>query len=197
MKKSFTLLSLLLMVSLSALAQDNSAPGNTAADAPARGYVGAAEIGYLYQSNKNSALNGAGSSPTLTFFNGYQLHRLFSVGATIGLDFYSQVLVTPLALGIRGTLLKSRISPIYGVDAGYGSTLLSDESNNRENEGGWMINPAVGMRVKAGNNTAFLMSIGYKVQKATTTQTLTWNNNSFITQEHSFKRLSARLGFMF
>ncbi|KAA3438217.1 hypothetical protein [Rufibacter hautae] len=198
MKTPFTmLLSLLLMVSLTSSAQNNQVANSTFNGTTASSYVGMVEVGYLYQDNKNNAPNTADSSPTLILFNGYQFHRLFSLGATVGLDFYNQVLVSPVALGIRGTLLTTRVSPTFGVDAGYGTTFLSDESDNIKNKGGWMVNPTLGMRVLAGNNTAFLFNLGYKIQRATTTEPVPWGNNMFITEKHSFKRLSARLGFMF
>ncbi|RNI30595.1 hypothetical protein [Rufibacter latericius] len=191
MKKSLLALCLLLLCYTKGKAQENSGQ-----PVPPSRYLGMVELGYLYQDNKNNAPNTADSSPTLTIFNGYRIHRALSIGATLGLDFYNQVLVTPLALGIRGTLLKTRVSPIYSLDAGYGSTFLSDESNQISNDGGWMINPALGFQVASGNNTAFALSLGYKVQRATTTEPLPWSS-SFVTERHSFKRLSAKIGFMF
>ncbi|WP_181306340.1 hypothetical protein [Rufibacter sp. XAAS-G3-1] len=192
MKKSLIALFLLLWVFSRVQAQEKNAAGTF----PGR-YQGGIEVGYLYQDNKDNAPSTADTSPTLTVFNGYRFHRLFSLGATLGLDFYNQVLVTPIALGLRGTLLNTRVSPFYSLDAGYGTTFLSDESDQRENKGGWMFNPALGLRVASGNNTAFAFSLGYKLQRATTKEPLLWNRNSFITEEHSFKRLSARIGFMF
>jgi hypothetical protein len=190
MKK--TVLLALLSFSLSEGMAQNTPATSTTENKPKR-YLGMVELGYLHQKKQNDPL----TAPTLTVFNGFQFHRLLSVGPTVGLDFYENLIITPVALGLRGTLLDKRVSPFYSVDAGYGTTWFSDEPRRSEHKGGWMINPAAGLRIKAGNETAFLISLGYKVQSATTKEPLAWDNSAFITRDLTFKRLSTRIGFMF
>ncbi|WP_207430637.1 hypothetical protein [Sabulibacter ruber] len=195
MKKALFLLPFLLLTFLCTQAQETTLVITSSSQASPKRYLGMVELGYLYQDNKNNIPNTADSSPTLVVFNGYQFHRLVAVGLTIGSDFYNNLLVTPVALGLRGTLLNTRVSPYYSLDAGYGSTFLSNESDQLENEGGWMLNPALGLRVQSGNNTALAFSLGYKVQRAQTTNS-PWSGTT-ITDEVSFKRVSVRLGFQF
>lgn len=157
-------------------------------------YLGMTEIGYLYGKTSNPNLSSSLASPTVQFFNGYRFHRMLSLGATVGFDFYDNVLVTPVALGIRGELTDSRVSPVYGLDVGYGSTFLSDESSQLKHGGGWMFSPSFGMRVNTANSTAFTFTVGYKRQRVSTENTA-WGVN--VAQEINYKRLSLRMGFMF
>ncbi|MFC6998893.1 hypothetical protein [Rufibacter roseus] len=194
MKKQLTLWCLLLTI-CSAQAQETSstpasAPGNNTSK-----FTGMVEIGFLYQDLKTNAYNDISTSPTFSIFGGYQLHRLLSVGTTVGADFYSNMLITPISLGLRGTLLNTRVSPFYSLDAGYGSATFSSEVERTENKGGWMVNPALGLSVKTGNNTAYVFSLGYKMQKASSK--ITWWNSGFRQDEYTFKRLSVRMGFVF
>ncbi|EJF11425.1 MULTISPECIES: hypothetical protein [Pontibacter] len=161
---------------------------------PVKRYMGTVELGYLYGNNKQHDVDNFVAAPTVTLFNGIRLHRLLAIGATTGFDFYNNLLITPFALGIRGEMLNTRISPIYSIDAGYGSSFLSHESDNEKKEGGWMFNPALGFRVRSGNSTAYTFAAGYKTQKAETVSS--WGH-SFTEQKITFKRLSVQLGFMF
>lgn len=162
-----------------------------------QGYIGMIELGYLYgkvhYASQSTDLSAA--SPTVQLFNGYRLSRGFILGGTVGFDFYDNILVTPLALGVRGEVLDARVSPIYSIDTGYGSTFMSDESENQEFSGGWLFNPAIGMRVRTGDhNSAFSFSVGYKKQRITSSSR--WGSTS-TEQKINYKRLSLRMGFMF
>lgn len=166
---------------------------------PAAGnrYMGQIELGYLYgkvhYASQNTDVSAA--SQTVQVFNGYRLSRGFVVGATVGFDFYDNIMVTPVALGVRGEVLDARVSPTYSLDAGYGATFLSDESEEQKLGGGWLFNPAVGLRVRTGESgSAFSFNVGYKTQRVTS-QSNWWNN--YIEQKINYKRLSLRMGFIF
>ncbi|GAB3540387.1 hypothetical protein GCM10027443_38210 [Pontibacter brevis] len=198
MKIKLTLLTLSFYMALSgfsaAQSQEKAFPAaTTSPDAP-RGYMGMAEIGYLYGKTGDNEFSSSIASPTVQLFNGYRFHRMLAVGGTVGFDFYDNVLITPLALGIRGELLKGRISPIYGIDAGYGAIFLSDESDGQQNEGGWMFSSSAGIRVKTGNGTAFTFDVGYKRQRART-ETNWWGTRT--DRKINYNRLSLRMGFSF
>jgi hypothetical protein len=158
---------------------------------PEKRFMGAVEIGYLYGSAKHSDQNLTVASPTVQVFYGYRFGRLFSLGATTGMDFYDNMLVTPLALGMRGEAFDTRVSPTYSLDVGYGSAVLSEGGAS---SGGWMYNPALGLRVNTGNATAFTFGAGYKVQRVER-ESSSWGT---ITQQKiNYRRLTLRLGFMF
>lgn len=155
------------------------------------------EIGFLYGEKKEGEFKTSTAAPTVQMFNGYRIGRLLAVGATVGIDIYEHMIVTPLAMGIRGELLNSRVSPFYSFDAGYAPVFLSYDNHSsveQKNKGGWMLNPALGLRVKTGNDTAFTFGVGYKTQK-TETETA-WIHARQVQKIH-YKRMTMRMGFMF
>ncbi len=160
-------------------------------------YIGTIELGYLYGKTSGLSFNNIyinHSTPTVQFFNGYRLNPRLALGATIAFDFYQEVLITPIALGIKGAVLDKRVSPYYSLDVGYGATILNSTSNGRKQEGGFMFNPTLGFRVNTGNMSAFTFGVGFKSQRAQ----IEYNNWGTRTNQNIlFKRLSLRTGFMF
>ena len=186
MKKILLLTCLLLQLSWCAA----QSPDGLVSD-PEKKFRGSVELGYLYGSARQFNEEQSVASPTVLVFYGYQFNRLLSLGATTGLDFYSNMVVTPLALGVRGEAFDTRISPTYSLDVGYGSTVLSEGDFSK---GGWMYNPALGLRVNTGNGTAFTFGAGYKVQRVER-ETSSWG--TIAQQKINYRRLTLRLGFMF
>lgn len=181
---------LILLTALTTQAQQNSTT-----DLPTtRPYLGMVEIGYQYGSSTTFGTKTYKTSPTVQVFNGYRFNKMFALGSTLGFDFYENALVTPVALGLRGELLNSKISPIYSLDGGYGTTALSSENSGQKLSGGWMYSTALGIRASTGNNTAFTFSVGYKNQRIETNNVV-WNGT--VNQKINYKRLTTRMGFMF
>lgn len=195
MKRHSILIVILFVVNLFPAQAQEDAVAGAAPEDQAR-YAGLIEIGYLYgkTNNANSFAYAYMATPTVQMFNGYRFARFFALGATLGFDFYDNVLITPIALGIRGEFLKTRISPFYSLDVGYGSAKLSDESDQFNSKGGWLFNPALGMRIQTGNKTAFTFGLGYKTQRVKNTTTW-WGGH--VAQKITYKRLSLRMGFLF
>ncbi|MHC2993778.1 hypothetical protein OB13_20160 [Pontibacter sp. HJ8] len=189
MKKILLLLPFLLLPYTWCAAQAAEPTGT--GSVPDKKWLGAVDIGYLYGNARRSDQLYSSAYPTVQVFYGYRPNRLLAIGATTGADFYDNTLVVPVALGIRGEVFKTRISPTYSLDAGYGSAALSDGDTSK---GGWMYHPALGMRVNTGNGTAFTFGAGYKVQRVQR-ETSSWN--TLIDQKITYKRLSLRAGFMF
>lgn len=194
--RKLTVLFYFLIITSTTLAQNVTIPHVT--PDLGKGYSGMVEIGYLYGKTKETdyglITNPSVATPSVQFFNGYRFHKLLTLGGTLGLDFYDNILVTPVALGIRGEILSSRIRPIYSLDTGYGLTFLSEEDSELETQGGWAFNPALGLRVNTGNKSAFTFTVGYKSQRITT-ESLSWNSRR--EQKIHYKRLTLRMGFMF
>ncbi|MCC9136805.1 autotransporter outer membrane beta-barrel domain-containing protein [Pontibacter silvestris] len=191
MRKTLLLLFSLLLVGTT-MAQDMPTPE------PKKGYAGMVEIGYLYGKIKRTdygvSTNSSVASPSVQFFNGYRFHRLFTLGGTLGFDSYDNILATPVALGIRGEMFKTRVSPTYSLDTGYGFTFISEEESLLETKGGWMFNPSLGLRASTGNSSAFTFQVGYKSQRVTT-ESVSWDVRR--EQKIHYKRLSLRIGFIF
>ena len=140
------------------------------------------------------------SNFTFQHYSGYQFHKAFSAGITAGLDYYRANIITPLSLGIRSTLLPGRrISPIANLDAGYGFVWKNsnDKANKLEKEGGLMINPSAGLRIKLGDDGSSLnINIGYRIQNSKQVNNQP-EQDYYQTEYRSFNRLSIRLGIGF
>lgn len=184
--KFLYLLTLSLFTSVLALAQSE--------EQPVKRYMGSVEFGYLSGNNKERDIDYFVAAPTVKIYNGYRLHRLLAIGASTGFDLYDNLLIIPLAIGLRGEVLNTRISPVYSIDAGYGGSFLSDENGSMKRRGGWMFSPSLGFRVSTGNSTAYTFAAGYKTQKAEIENA--WGS-TLTEQKITFKRLSLQMGFMF
>lgn len=140
------------------------------------------------------------SNFTFHHFTGYNVHKAIAVGITGGLDYYRSNIITPLSIGIRSTLLPSRrISPIGNIDAGYGFIWQNTNDKNQkiEKQGGLMLNPSVGLRIKLGDDGSSLnINVGYKIQKSEM-QNNQPEQQYYMTEYRSFERLSVRLGVGF
>ncbi len=171
-----------------------------------KGFVNHTEIGVLL--GKNYYGTTAKASFSANTFNGYRFNHRLAVGATIGLDWYNSVQVMPIALGLRGDLLKNKkSSPFYGLDAGYGLMFLSTKQEYETLKGGPMINPSIGYRFAIGNGNALSMSIGWKHQitysvydypEAIPLNSLImrWAGNDQETTKY-FNRIALKIGFSF
>lgn len=100
---------------------------------------------------------------------GYQINRFIGVGAGVGLDYYylnSGETLLPVFADVRGYLLKSNVSPMYKLQAGYGFAFTDEDRNMLDAEGGFMWYPALGVRFGASESANFMLDFGVKVQKA-------------------------------
>lgn len=162
------------------------------------GYRFAIESGILTGRSPKGNTIGANkgiNSFTVQMVNSLQLRPELAIGIGLGLDSYQNYAITPVYLRFSGTLFQRQFSPMYTLDAGYGfySHIFNKESTS---DGGLMINPALGINIRAGTCTAFIISVGYRHQ-------YTRNVISFgvpgegIIEKSTFKRLSIRAGFIF
>ncbi len=140
------------------------------------------------------------SNFTFQHYSGYQFHKAISAGLTAGLDYYRANIITPLSIGVRSTLLPSRrISPIANVDAGYGIIWKNsnDKASKIEKEGGILLNPSAGLRIKLGDDGSNLnINIGYRIQNSKLVNNLP-DQDYYQTEYRTFNRLSIRLGIGF
>ena len=96
----------------------------------------------------------------LDFINGYQFNPYFYLGFGTGVKVFTQDgitnLVLPLFLDFRAHLLDKKVSPYFGLGAGY--TFLATP---RFAAIGFMIDPSIGARFKIGRKSAFNIGAGY------------------------------------
>ena len=139
---------------------------------------------------------------TIQTFNGIRVYRNLAVGATVGVDWFSNYQIVPISLGIRVTSGNSKIKKVktfVGVDAGYGFMWLNDKmSDNQKINGGLSISPMVGLLIPTGGNANFTLSIGYK-HNGFNTKISNRINESLYTNEtdYNLNRMAIRLGVNF
>lgn len=171
-----------------------------------RAFTNHTEVGGLF-GNVTYDTNPYGTSPTfnrenrtnltIQTFNGLNLTPRLSAGLTLGLDWYNDGLVNPIALGARYTLLSRYNARLYATaDAGYGATWFNKDLNNNRLQGGMMVNPGIGWRLGKPGNAGFTIAITYKRQETTMKMP---TNRAVLKQEESrqYNRLAVRLGIVF
>jgi hypothetical protein len=186
--------------------QNTFADNKPATPSLKKGYTNITEVGLLF----GHSYGGYSSKSNFTAqtFNGYRFSPRLSVGATLGIDWYNSVQVMPVALGIRGDVLKNKkATPYYGLDAGYGFTFLTAERANETDRGGFMINPTIGIKLNIGGGNSLTMSLGWKRQLTQTTSnpyntmdatTRFWYPQDYsVTSDKYFNRFSFRIGMSF
>ena len=155
--------------------------------------MGMIEAGGLFGKATNFNQTFDVASTSLQLFGGYRFHRLLAIGGTFGLDSYTFNTLAPVGIGLRGIILNSRFSPYYSLNAGYGFTLDSGSERPTSN-GGWMMNPALGLKANLSEKTAFLLTFGYQTQRA---GYFSYGRSSQTEREFLYRRMSARFGLMF
>lgn len=155
-----------------------------------RGYINHTEMGMLLGHVSTPASR---ANFTFTSFNGYRLHRSLAIGLTVGLDWYSTRLVTPISLGLRGDMgAARRVVPFYALDLGYGSMALMPKGLLSSLRGSYTFNPAIGLRLRNRYNNAFTWSVGFKKQEVSSRIEL--GSGQYIFQQHHYNRLTVRMG---
>ena len=137
-------------------------------------YVNFTDFGGLFGKSYQIFYNGSNYGNTIPArinftiqtFNGVKVYKNLSVGATVGVDWFSQYQIVPVSLGIRvtsGDSKAKKVRTFAGVDAGYGFMWLNDKTNeNQEVNGGLALSPMVGLLIPTGGNANFTLSVGYK-----------------------------------
>ena len=137
-------------------------------------YVNYTDFGGLFGKSYQIFYNGSNYGNTvparvnftIQTYNGIKVYKNLSVGATVGVDWFSQYQIVPVSLGLRlssGDSKVKKVKTFAGIDAGYGFMWLNDESNERQEiDGGLALSPMVGLLIPTGGNANFILSMGYK-----------------------------------
>ncbi len=150
---------------------------------------------YYYYYPVDATRNRYGLS--IQVFEGYRLNHWLIPGITAGVDWYDNTQLFPVAIGVRGDLLKNerRIMPFYSLESGYGFRGFSYHGNQLH--GGWSWSPGVGIRIKTGNKTAYIVSVGYKHQEAKLVSPTDGYTTLSLIETRRYNRLFFRMGFSF
>jgi hypothetical protein len=141
---------------------------------------------------------GAGqrtTSYTLQMVNSLQLRPECAIGTGVGIDAYNTYAITPVYLRVHGTFFNKPISPLYILDAGYGfySHVFNDSNDG---EGGLMIHPALGVSIRTGRSSSFIVNVGYRQQYVRRITSFGIPGEGMI-EKSTFKRVSILAGFIF
>ncbi|GGF41867.1 hypothetical protein [Echinicola rosea] len=164
------------------------------------------EIGIL----QNNQAIGPHTSFTFQTFNGVKANRWLSLGFTTGVDTYEQTEIIPFALGARAELSSdTKFSTLFGLDTGLGAALFEKDTDTEWTEGGFLINPTVGLLMKTGGKAKLSLTLGYKRQviseftgvldptNITGENGLPSGYHSINQDKFTFNRASVRLGVFF
>lgn len=161
------------------------------------GFINYTEIGVMSgrSSPANSAMPGFyHNSITLQTFNGHQFSPAFQLGVTTGIEWHASIALLPISLGVKGDLWRRKVSPYYSFDVGYGFNWLNENNTNQRVNGGMMWHPGVGIKVLSSKGTAWVISLGYKSQRASTWVNWGWQR---VEEQIHYKRLAIRMGLSF
>lgn len=206
MKKIFILLCSL--VCTVAYTQDKNPKSNWKSFVKDR-YVNYTELGLLFGKSYQISYSGNYSQPVeastrfmLQTYNGLKVYKNLSVGATVGVDWFSNYQIVPISLGVRvssGDSKSKKVKTFAGIDAGYGFMWLNDKvSANQQINGGLSLNPMVGFLIPTGGNANFIFSIGYKHNNFNTKTESGINEYPYSNETtYNLNRMAVRLGVNF
>lgn len=176
-----------------------------------KNYVNFTEFGGLF--GKSYQITPNGSFPTYSYtvkattnftvqtFNGVKVYKNLAVGATVGLDWFSNYQLIPVSLGVRNTFgnpQTKKVKFFTGIDAGYGFMWLNDTVENQTVKGGLALSPMIGLVIPTGNNTGFTISMGYKGNVfSSRSESGTEEYPYIVDNQYSLNRMAIRLGVNF
>lgn len=172
-------------------------------------YVNYTELGLLFGKSYQISYSGNYSQPVeastrfmLQTYNGLKVYKNLSVGATVGVDWFSNYQIVPISLGVRvssGDLKTKKVKTFAGIDAGYGFMWLNDKvSANQQINGGLSLNPMVGFLIPTGGNANFIFSVGYKHNNFNTKTENGINEYPYSNETtYNLNRMAVRLGVNF
>jgi len=114
------------------------------------------------------AATGRNPSFTAQTFNGVKIDKWkLEAGITAGVDIYQDMTILPISAGLKWNPLNHRaVSPYISFNAGYGFNWLQRQNDDTKYDGGYILHPSLGMRIKTKNATRIFMGFGYRQQRA-------------------------------
>jgi hypothetical protein len=167
------------------------------------GYFNVTEMGVLPGVNYNydfyygSQYSETSVGFTVQTIHGYRFNPHFLAGAGLAIDIIQQPMGQLFADG-RWEILKRKATPFVFADLGYGIPLSQgpdDDFSQTTYKGGITAGAGVGMRISFREEGAFLMEVGYKLDKRSEHIVSDWWGDK--TNEYTYNRLAIRFGLAF
>lgn len=152
------------------------------------------------------AATGRDPSFTVQTFNGVKINKLkLEAGITAGVDVYHEMTLLPISAGFKWNPLNNLpVSPYISLNAGYGFDWLQRQRDATKYDGGYILHPSLGVRIKTKNSTRVFMGLGYRQQRAVIDQNIQpigLFDSSFAPtpylqakEEYKFRRVSLSFG---
>ncbi len=158
------------------------------------GYLFIAELGFsagigttrIHNNNYVNKDNAIG----IRMVHGAYIDEHWTFGLGIGFEKYKESDFIPITLDTRATLVNGKISPFFGLNAGYGIGL--DQMSN-----GLIINPTFGVKAAVSDNSAFMFSVGHKWLRQESTHRNYYGYYSEVTKSYFFRFITVNAGFSF
>ena len=162
-------------------------------------YVNHSEVGIL---------SATGRAPSFTgqTFHGVKIQKWkLEAGISAGVDIYQEMTLLPMSVGFKwNPLNKLPVSPYISFNAGYGFDWLQRQSNDTKYDGGYVLHPSLGIRIKTKSSTNVYLGLGFRQQRAVIRQNIQSIGlfySSFAPmpdmqakEEYKFRRISLSLG---
>ncbi len=126
------------------------------------GYTNITEFGYGsgvgHITVNNYEIDNADYSFGFRTVNGVQLNEHFTLGLGLGYEKYKNAALMPITVDARASVLKGKVSPVFGASAGY--AIGFDDASN-----GLIIHPQFGIKTFISETSAFHFNVGYRWQQ--------------------------------
>ncbi|MFO7828188.1 MAG: hypothetical protein R6V23_06170 [Bacteroidales bacterium] len=132
-----------------------------------KGYYSNLNIGFLFSVDIDSPFPPL----SLMFLNGYRFENGVSVGAGLGLDLLNEAYM-PIVMDLKYNFTEGRINHFVYFQGGYAIPLETPDpydydyytyyDSDINSEGGYIINPGIGLKLYLNQKNAFSFGIGYK-----------------------------------
>jgi hypothetical protein len=156
------------------------------------GFVNMTSIGFL----AGSANNDQVAPFSLLMVNGWRSEIGIFTGLGMGVEFLSTSYF-PLFFDLRYDLAGGDVVPYLVAKGGYSLPMARDHSESDiaySYSGGPLAGAGVGVKIRTRNHFAWDISLMYRYQQTSYTETYQWNNQEYDYKD-IFNRIEIRLGF--
>ena len=134
---------------------------------------------------------------------GYQFNPHFSFGVGLGIHSQTTLFLIPFFADARAYILSGRITPFISLIAGRSFTMkeITNVNAGNNDKGGWMFNPAIGVKFFVLPKMALNLSLGYRYQEILLQNSyynlFTGTSYTSAKSNQTLRLFNLRLGFAF